>query len=50
MDKLNWLVEQWYEYGLSGKPDEFDADLREMRRLLKLAKAEPYDVRARVAA
>jgi hypothetical protein len=46
LDKLSWLVEQWYEYGLSGKPEEFDVDLAEMRQLLKLVKACPYNVRA----
>ncbi len=47
MDKLNWLVDQWFDHGLSGEPAEFDADLREMRRLLKLVKRSPYDVRAK---
>jgi hypothetical protein len=49
LEKLAWLVEQWYEYGLSGEPEKFDADLAEMRRLLKLVKARPYNVRAQAA-
>jgi hypothetical protein len=47
MDKLSWLVDQWYERGLSGEPQNFDADLAEMRRLLKLVNANPYDVSAK---
>jgi hypothetical protein len=50
LDSLNWLVEQWYRYGLSGEPEKFDADLTEMRRQLKLVASHPYDVRTKAAA
>ena len=47
MDKLAWLVDQWYRRGLSGESQKFDADLAEMRRLLKLVNENPYDVSAK---